>query len=370
MPKRLTQQQITDLINLCGFDDQQKLCLAITHFIQDNSLIQCHQAILNEGKESNGIRQLTNRLRETPELNNIRENVVYDIVSDIKDKFADVEKITIDDWQNKDIRKRIVELHNYVKDTIKTKSEINKVTWSDVSKIVEYAFGSAVTVNTKLKKQLYELGYLQFLDTKSLNQIMLAVSHFYQDIKHFIRSLLNNVGELALSTLFLGLPEVERQNIASYVLLKSFWECYNQLTLHSFSNNEKIVLLDCLYKLNDVEKKEQNAQNYNINDINLQNFINNNNFYIKVCSNQQEISKVSINVCNYILFTKKNINENEAYSILRHFRNAIAHSRLAKSECANYFVLEDLYEDKKSMQAQIRIDLFESLIDEIIKTDH
>lgn len=369
MPEGFTQEQIAQLINLSGLNDHERLISTVTHYIQTDSIIQCHKCFLNENGD--GIHTLTLRLQESSQLSFITDNKVEAIVADIQEKFSDIAGITIDDWQNKRIRDRIIDLHEYVKEKLKKHTDAKRVLWTDVAKIVEYAFGSAAVINTTLKRQLHDLGYLQCVTTQSLNQVMLAINDFYQCIKRKLTELLEGINKSILESLFNRFQKCEWHSIVSYVLSLSFWEHNYQFNLQSFNDDEKILLMNCLFKLNDAKKCNKNC--FNVKDLNLKGFLAEHDIYLQGVAGSEENDREILNTKiinnlvedSYILYSQSE-GESKAYAVLRHLRNAIAHTRVTKSNCNNYFELED--NNCKTMQAKIKIDILENLIDEIIKT--
>lgn len=132
------------------------------------------------------------------------------------------------------------------------------------------------------------------------------------------------------------------------------------------NKEDKILMFDCLNKLNDAIKC---IGHYNFGNNDLQTFIMNNDIYIERYGKRH--IKAANAKHNYIVLTFDSTISDKAHDILRHFRNSIAHSLVKKPKGKQYYQFQDKNKcGNESMVARIRTDLFKSLIENIIQTYH
>lgn len=142
------------------------------------------------------------------------------------------------------------------------------------------------------------------------------------------------------------------------------------------NKEDKVLLMNCLTKLNKAIK--DSIGHYDLNDSVLQNFIKTNSISIEKYGkrNLKKMESKKIFILSRFESEEKNKTNSSApadraHDILRHFRNAIAHSLVTKPRGKDFYEIKDYNKNSnQTMFAHIRIDLFESLIDEIIKTDY
>ncbi len=108
---------------------------------------------------------------------------------------------------------------------------------------------------------------------------------------------------------------------------------------------------------------------YNIESSTFVKFCKSNGIKCKDSIAKKEIDKKD-KTENYFFFsTNRNIvsKQDKAHHLLRHIRNSIAHALVSKKK--QYYLLTDYNSNKNlSMNAKIRVDLFESFIAELVKT--
>ena len=128
------------------------------------------------------------------------------------------------------------------------------------------------------------------------------------------------------------------------------------------NQQEKIRLFDYLTRF---EKKiKNNHRHYDLNDNQLQTFINEND--IAFCSYQAKGIKAKEHEA---YFQYKYTTTNKAHDLMRHIRNAIAHGNVIKKD--GYFWLTD-YTNKgtKTLDAKIKTDVFWNFLTELENTYH
>lgn len=138
------------------------------------------------------------------------------------------------------------------------------------------------------------------------------------------------------------------------------------------NKDDKAKMFDCLARLNSVINNSFGE--FDINNGDIKAFIKNNDFYIEKYGKRNKKKAFEHN--NYIVFVSNRYNGkfDLAHDILRHIRNAIAHSLVSKKSNKRkngdvYYSLTDYNKNgNESMIGQCRLDLFYSLIDALIGT--
>lgn len=174
MPERLTNQQIERIINVI-LDNPQILERETNNYVRNNPIIRCHQ-MFNEHNDENAIHELTSLLRNSHHrYADLTDNDVSEIVADIRERFADIANITIDDWQNDNTIRRLVELHEHVKQSLQDKLHFNNVGWGTVSRIIASVFGNVPVITKSLKEDLYKLHFLSRKSSEDIREILYAI---------------------------------------------------------------------------------------------------------------------------------------------------------------------------------------------------
>lgn len=136
------------------------------------------------------------------------------------------------------------------------------------------------------------------------------------------------------------------------------------------SREDKVFMFDCLSKLNDAIK--DSFGKYDFLNSTLSSFLRTNDIHIlKYGKRNNSIAFTKQNFLTCTLNRNKNKQEDFAHDILRHIRNSIAHSNVSKNGkkgCKFYIFIDYNNKGNESARGKIRVDLLESLIDEIIKT--
>lgn len=130
----------------------------------------------------------------------------------------------------------------------------------------------------------------------------------------------------------------------------------------AINNKEKVKLFDYLTLFE--HEIKNNHGHYDLNDNQLQTFINEND--IAFCSYQAKGTKTKEHKA---YFQYKYTTTNKAYDLMRHIRNAIAHGNVIKKD--GYFWLTD-YTNKgtKTLDAKIKTDVFWIFLTELENTYH
>lgn len=128
------------------------------------------------------------------------------------------------------------------------------------------------------------------------------------------------------------------------------------------NNKEKVKLFDYLTLFE--HEIKNNHGHYNLNDNQLQTFINEND--IAFCSYQAKGIKAKE---HNAYFQYEYQAANKAHDLMRHIRNAIAHGNVIKKD--GYFWLTD-YTTKgtKTLEAKIPTDIFWDFLTELENTYH
>ena len=130
------------------------------------------------------------------------------------------------------------------------------------------------------------------------------------------------------------------------------------------NQQEKIRLFDYLTRF---EKKiKNNHGHYDLNDNQLQTFINEND--IAFCSYQAKGIKAKEHEA-YFQYEYRYKGMDKAYDLMRHIRNAIAHGNITKKD--GYFWLKD-YSNKgtKTLDSKIKTNVFWNFLTELENTYH
>lgn len=169
--------------------------------------MQCRVAFV--GNEQDGIHQLVETIRNlSPRMYvNLTDDIMTEIVTGIREIFPDVAHCTIDHYGDENCKQRIIELFEYVRDTLYERLHLEgkKPTLSIVSRVINMVFGNIPIITITLRKQLYSLGYLVDKVTESIKKVLDALYHFWhtptvQDIVRNIERILQPIIEQVIAT--------------------------------------------------------------------------------------------------------------------------------------------------------------------------
>lgn len=111
----------------------------------------------------------------------LTDEMVLQIMNEIQDQFGDVAAITLDDWANKDLLDRLVELHEHVRRRLAglLHKECRQIGWGVAGKIINGVFGNVPVITKGVRKVLHETDFLHHPNTKDIRLLLLAVSGFW-----------------------------------------------------------------------------------------------------------------------------------------------------------------------------------------------
>lgn len=159
--------------------------------------IQCRVAFI--GNEQDGIHRLVEKIRKfpTPRYANLTDDIMTEIVTGMREIFPDVAHCTIDHYGDETCKRRIIELFEYVRDTLYERLHLEgkKPTLSIVSSIISMVFNHLPLITKKLIEQLYLLGYLVRKTTECVENVLEALYRFWHTttVQDIVRNIERNI---------------------------------------------------------------------------------------------------------------------------------------------------------------------------------
>lgn len=200
---------MTDQLTICKTINKQEMNeeqinRIVTALLHDPSVRQSVQLrrmmIVND---TNAIHTLAESIRQTPRHTyaNLTDDILSQIIDEIREQYGTIDGITLDDWANEDVVNRLVELHGYVRRRLGRmldKQERN-IGWSVAGKIINAVFGNVPVITKGVRKALKESHLLQYQYTNSIRTLLLSIREWWNMYRDDIVAI---VGELSVNAAF------------------------------------------------------------------------------------------------------------------------------------------------------------------------
>lgn len=149
----------------------------------------------------------------------LNENMLCEIICQLREQFHDLEDISVGAWNNQQVVDRIAQAHFFVKNQLINKLELKNSSWSIVGQIINFVFGDIPVINNHLKRDMHEAGYLLQMQTTDIKKILSSIRNFYNANQEKIHSIIDKIGELALSGIIDNLPLTFPKNMLISIIL-------------------------------------------------------------------------------------------------------------------------------------------------------
>ncbi len=223
-------------------EEKNRIIVSLLHDGYAKHIVMLRKSFLQQD-DSTAIRTLADSIRQNKGIYaNLTDDILLQLISEIRNKYQDVANITLDDWENQNIICRLVELHEYVRDYIANRLNVEhrKVNWSIVGKIISSVFGNAPVITNSVRKTLKEANILQHQYTNDIYTLLFSVRELWLRYRYYIAEI---VGELAIRTAFdLGMNIPSDQIViclVPHLLIKVFNMILEQQNMHNERNNNQ-----------------------------------------------------------------------------------------------------------------------------------
>lgn len=163
--------------------EQEQIKRIVDALLHDNPILQSMQLRAQIiGHDPNAIHSLAGSIQQSSRraYGNLTDDMLLQIIQEIQEKFGDVANITLDDWANEEVLRRLVDLHEYVRERLAMllHKEKRQIGWGIVGKIINSVFGGIPVITPSVRKVLHQLNFLQYLNTDNIQVLLKAVGAF------------------------------------------------------------------------------------------------------------------------------------------------------------------------------------------------
>lgn len=224
--------------------NQEQINRVVATLAHDPSTIQSvrlrRMMIAND---QNAIHTLAESIRQTPRHTyaNLTDDILSQIIGEIREQYGTIDGITLDDWANEDVFNRLVELHGHVRRRLARmldKQERN-IGWGVVGKIINAVFGKVPVITKGVRKALHQSHLLQYECTDNIRILLQAIRDMWN--AHY-DDIIAIAGELAINAAFAlgqGLtPQETAILLIPLLLTQIFRVIYKELGRNNDNNVE------------------------------------------------------------------------------------------------------------------------------------
>lgn len=153
--------------------------------------------------DQNAIHALAESIRKTSRhaYANLTDDILSQIINDIRRQYRDVADMTLDDWADEDKVNRLAELHYHVREWLGRMLHKNKknIGWGVVGKIINAVFGKVPVITKGVRKALHQSHLLQYECTDNIRMLLQAILDMWNAHHDDIIAI---TGELAINAAF------------------------------------------------------------------------------------------------------------------------------------------------------------------------
>lgn len=222
--------------------NQEQINRVVATLVHDPSAIQSVQ--LRRRMLTNdtiAIHTLAESIRKTPRhvYANLTNDMLSQIIDEIREQYGTMADITLDDWANEDVVNRLGDLHEYVRRRLAEmldKQERN-IGWSIVGKIINAVFGKVPVITKGVRKALHQSHLLQYECTDNIRMLLQAIRDMWNAHHDDIIAI---AGDLAINAAFAlgqGLTPQETAILLIPLLLTHIFRVINKELGRNNNNN-------------------------------------------------------------------------------------------------------------------------------------